>query len=105
MRVSNGPKIQPALTAQQWNDYRERRLTMDPGLDDIIAHPDPEFPARAIAIANDQLPEGDPRKITMPRLMRLRDAADQLDQHGGPSPAWDLRRIADVLASYLEQGE
>lgn len=98
-------KIPPALTDEEWNAYRERRLTFDPGLDDIIGHPDPDFPARAIAIANDQLPSGDPRKITRARVERLRDAAHQLDQHGGPSPAWDLRRIAAVLDSYLPRGE
>ncbi|MEX1185304.1 MAG: hypothetical protein WEA80_01780 [Gemmatimonadaceae bacterium] len=103
--MTNGPKIQPALSAQQWSEYRERRLTMDPGLDDIIAHPDPEFPARAIAIANDQLHEADPRKITMQRVNRIREAAVLLEQQEGPSPAWELHRIADVLASYLPRGE
>lgn len=103
--MSNGPKIEPALTAQEWAAYRERRLTMDPGLDDIIANPDPEFPPRAIAIANDQLPDADPRKITMPRVMRLREAADLLDAREGMSPAWELRRIADILASWLPRGE
>lgn len=31
------------------------------------------------------------------RIQRIRDAADVLDQRGGPSPANDLRRIADEL--------
>lgn len=70
----DGEKIPPALKTGEWAAYRERRLTFDPGLDDLIAHPDPEFPARAIAIANDLLLDADPRKITMPRVMRLRDA-------------------------------
>lgn len=105
--MKNGPTItiQPALTAQQWNEYRERRLTFDPGLDDIVAHPDPAFPARAIAIANDLLPAGDPRKLTRARVNRLREAAERLDQLGKPSPAWELWRIADVLDSYLPRGE
>ncbi len=99
--MTDGPKIPAALTPKQWAAYRERRLTFDPILDEIIGHPNPEAPARAIAIANDQLREGDPRKITRARVMRLRDAADQLKQHGVPSPAWDLRRMADVFDSYL----
>ena len=96
-------KIPAALSTDEWAGYRERRLTMDPYLDDLIAHPDPEYPARAIAIANDLLPTADPRKITHERVKRLREAADQLDTHEGPSNAWELRRLADVLDSYLQQ--
>lgn len=83
-------KIEPALTAELWEAVR---LSRDGALA-MVVHSGGKYPASAIAILNDLLPDSDPRKITRRMVEIIRMHAENEDHAEAAS-------IADALESYL----
>lgn len=100
--------IAPALTAEEWANERKERSR-----DKYYERP--FEPAKCIAVANDELPDGDPRKIAQRWIEVLRIARDagRIEGGVGDDPIRyagrplhfgeqvALKEIADALESYL----
>ena len=112
-------KIEPALTAEEWQYWLGDRgyldLTLDAGMD-AMAYSLHQSRAAIIALANAALPDSDPRKITRALVAMLRDAADlhignHNDRCGSEckgecfESAREAVRMADALSSYLPPEE
>jgi hypothetical protein len=117
--------ITPALTPEEWADRHFKRPShtyathysagvaaygqeAEAGDDCNLTISDTEWQgadnlAALIALTNDALPDGDPRKITREWVRSIRTVADALEHNGYGShlAVPKLRAIADALESYL----
>lgn len=107
-------KIEAALSMDEWANRSVTRFDVQPIVvvnlpgDSIAIRIDssgsivaekPGTLAAIMAMANDALPDTDPRKITWALVKHLRDTAyTAADGYSGPT--W-LADLADALASYL----
>ena len=101
-------EIAPALEPDQWAERRNGSVFLDKiGGEPIVIVEDGDSLATVtganeifalIALANDALPDGDPRKIHHRWIADLRDAAHRL---GPTDHAESLRLFACVLAALL----
>lgn len=75
--MDESPKIEPALTPEEWasveGERREQTTTRQLEVDAIVARQDP---ASTIAVYNAALPDSDPRKITRERMRAVKKAVD-----------------------------
>lgn len=89
-------RIESAMTPKEWRDEAMDEPSI---LGDIRYIDNPKHLAKIIALANSQLPDDDPRKVTRGTVAELRGHA-----HRAPDGSWDrheLSQIADALESYL----
>ena len=100
--------IPAALSTIEWHAWRTERLNPVTMMRDVSTFaPNPDVLCKAIAIANDQLHDDDPRKLTADVVIALRAAADALPQEGyneatGAQTKYSrLHDLADVIESYL----
>jgi hypothetical protein len=85
-------RIEPALTPEQWIEHREALNDDGYGYQAVPYWEGLAGQAGAIAVANDLLPDSDPRKITRERITLLRDPAYRETEQ---------MAFIDALASYL----
>lgn len=100
--------IPAALSAAEWHAWRTERLNPVTLMREVSAFaPNPDALWKAIAIANDQLHDEDPRKLTHDVVTALRAAAEALPEEGynearGASTKYSrLHDLADVIESLL----
>lgn len=95
-------KVEPALTAQQWAEWKREIARAGGVVDDTLYNDtvgkDAAECAYVIALNNDALPADDKRKITREDVANLRGILS--------GDAWavakaDIARLADALESYL----
>lgn len=95
-------EIQPALTPDEWADLA--RPAYAPGTlarDGYAMRLLPNRPLAFFAVANDALPDDDPRKITWAMVDEIRAAAEEFETSWPRGHRYLLRVATDVLAPYL----
>lgn len=107
--------IKPALTAEQWNEWRGKKSRdREHVVQDIRDAADAAFSLRpttaptdselaAAALLNDCLPDEDPRKITWETIDVLQSFIERLerDKIGSANDRAALRRLTAALESRL----
>lgn len=106
--VDESTDIPAALSPAEWHAWRTERLNPVTLMREVSAFaPNPDALWKAIAIANDQLHDDDPRKLTHDVVTALRAAAEALPEEGyneatGASTKYSrLHELADVIESLL----
>ena len=100
MAMPDTAKIQPALTAEEWAEWRDevRELGTDNALSQWGENCEAET---VVAVANDALPDDDARKITSGDLDMLTSACWELEDSRKQAHADALRVLRDRLAALL----
>lgn len=118
--MSDAPKIEPALTAEEWEQRTYRSITgrefshieaqgvqlHDNGVMVLVGLDDDRdinaSPAALIALANAALPDSDPRKITREKIEHMKAIAESIrPTTSNESHIGFLEEFATALESYL----
>jgi hypothetical protein len=105
-------EIAPALRLQEWRDRRFGAVSIDHVFDEIhvaVRDPDgevvsvsgPEETFALMALANDALPEGDPRKLIAGDLEWFRRLADDTEMYEAQSLRNWARHMSHLFAALL----
>ena len=86
--------IPPALSPDEWAKHETRQSSRISRSNDLVA---------AIAVANAQLDDENPRKLSRAHVKLLRRVADDhdSDSEAGQTVPQLLRNLADLIESYL----
>jgi hypothetical protein len=96
--------IPPALSETEWATLGPNGSghPIMPSCVADLEYLDPRDSAKAIAVANANYPDDDPRKITWAMVDQLRVCAEEFETSSKSHTCYrGLRRLADILASYL----
>jgi hypothetical protein len=105
-------EIAPALKPEEWKDRRcgavsvdhvdgETHVVVTDPDGEIVSVSGPEEVFALLALANDALPDGDPRKITHAKVRVLVKFASEI-RGGHSSEDWDaLRQLTQTLNALL----
>ena len=88
-------KIEPALSAEEWAGKVEYEYSVNHGSEYLADGP--EAAHKIIALANHELPDDDPRKITREKLT----AFVRMDLRGPPGVPGHFTEFLRALESYL----
>ena len=105
-------QIGPALKTQEWRERRCGAVSIDHVFDEthvVVRDPDgevvsvsgPEETFALMALANDALPNGDPRKLTAGDLEWFRRLADDTEMYEAHSLRNWARQMAELFAALL----
>ena len=102
--MATDTSIRPVMTAEEWAMVKAEKITLrEPA--EILPRRDPDSPrftwdtASVIALANHQLPDGDPRKITFNDAVACVAAAEWGTL--GPKAREQLRLLGEKLNALL----